>query len=149
MAYTKTIWVDNNLPAINANNLNHIENGIESLENEILEASNTITENLGGKILWVNPNPTNPNTISVETDITLNTDDYDEIEWFWRLSTTNNFMLSSRHLKGFGTRFYYGSSYRPIKRNSDTSYTIGLDSNGDGQNGIPIYAVGYKTEIFS
>ena len=28
MAYTKTVWVDNQAPAINADNLNKIENGI-------------------------------------------------------------------------------------------------------------------------
>ena len=125
---------------VNASDMNEIKNAVND--------NNSKAIGLQGTILWVNPNPTNPNTISVETNITLSSDDYDEIEWFWRLSTTNDFMLSSRHLKGYGTRFYYGSSYRPIKRNSDTSYTIGLDSNGDGQNGIPIYAVGYKTGVF-
>ena len=29
MAYTKTVWVDDNTPAINASNLNKIEKGIE------------------------------------------------------------------------------------------------------------------------
>ena len=28
MAYTKTVWVNNQAPAINADNLNKIENGI-------------------------------------------------------------------------------------------------------------------------
>lgn len=33
MAYNKTIWVNDNLPAINAENLNNIENGVESAKN--------------------------------------------------------------------------------------------------------------------
>ena len=32
MAYTKTVWVDDSAPAINATNLNNIEDGIETLE---------------------------------------------------------------------------------------------------------------------
>lgn len=35
MAYTKTTWVDNSPPAINADNLNKIENGIEDHEQRI------------------------------------------------------------------------------------------------------------------
>ena len=52
MAYTKTTWVDNSLPAINSTNLNNIESGIEAndtaittlqtnLENKIIDSSGT------------------------------------------------------------------------------------------------------------
>ncbi len=40
MAYTKTNWVNGTTP-INATNLNHIENGIESVEQEIPDVKNT------------------------------------------------------------------------------------------------------------
>ena len=32
MAYEKTVWKDNETPAINAENLNHIEQGIEDCD---------------------------------------------------------------------------------------------------------------------
>lgn len=35
MSYTKTTWVNNQAPAINADNLNHMEQGIESAHNQI------------------------------------------------------------------------------------------------------------------
>lgn len=35
MSYTKTTWVDNSLPSINATNLNNIESGIETNEASI------------------------------------------------------------------------------------------------------------------
>lgn len=40
MAYTKTTWVNGQTP-INATNLNHIEDGIESVEQEIPDVKNT------------------------------------------------------------------------------------------------------------
>lgn len=100
----------------------------------------------GAKILWTNPNPNS--SISAATNITFNSSDYDEIIWFWRLSTANNYMQSTRHLKGYGTRLIYGAFHRPIVRNTDTSYTIGLNSENLSQNAIPVYAVGIKTGLF-
>ena len=62
MAYTKTNWVNNNEPAINADNLNHLEDGVEKaygvellavVDNAPSECSvgdkyfNTTTNNLG------------------------------------------------------------------------------------------------------
>lgn len=43
MAYTKTNWVNGSTPAINANNLNKIENELETLDSE----ATTATENIG------------------------------------------------------------------------------------------------------
>ena len=41
MSYTKTVWRNNQAPAINADNLNHIEQGIESAHNQIaIDTSN-------------------------------------------------------------------------------------------------------------
>ena len=57
ISYTKTNWIDNESPAINAENLNKIENGIESCVNGINSAlplsGGTITGdlNLGNNIL--------------------------------------------------------------------------------------------------
>ena len=51
MSYTKTTWRNNQAPAINADNLNHMEQGIESAHNQIdvntsnIEALTTQTQN--------------------------------------------------------------------------------------------------------
>lgn len=37
MAYVPTVWIDDQAPAIDAVNLNHIENGIESAHNDIAD----------------------------------------------------------------------------------------------------------------
>lgn len=99
-----------------------------------------------GKTLWTNSNPNSP--ISVATNISLNSSNYDLLEIVWRLSTENNLMISNRFLRGYGTRLYFGTSYRNITRNSDTSYTIQTSSDGSHQNGIPLYIIGYKTGLF-
>lgn len=44
MAYTKTIWKNDQLPAINEGNLNNIENGIEKAHNNIDKVNNNIGE---------------------------------------------------------------------------------------------------------
>lgn len=43
MAYTKTVWVNNEKPAINADNLNKIEQGIEDVQTEMTSTVKTVT----------------------------------------------------------------------------------------------------------
>jgi len=45
MAYTKTVWVNDSKPAINADNLNKIELGIEANDTAITENTEAIAEN--------------------------------------------------------------------------------------------------------
>lgn len=42
MAYTKTVWVNGDEPPINADNLNHIENGIEAAHQDISDLNSAI-----------------------------------------------------------------------------------------------------------
>lgn len=59
MAYNKTLWQNNSLPAINAGNLNKIEQGIYEAHNNIGDLSNLDTtnkSNLVGAINEVNNN---------------------------------------------------------------------------------------------
>ena len=37
MAYTKTVWENDTLPAINATNLNNIEDGIEDVDTRVTD----------------------------------------------------------------------------------------------------------------
>ena len=61
MAYTKTTWVNNQAPAINADNLNKIEDGIykKYLPHQTAWTSNndTGTDNKGGRPEADNPTP--------------------------------------------------------------------------------------------
>jgi hypothetical protein len=43
MAYTKTVWVNSSAPAINATNLNKIEDGIFNNDAAITTASGTVS----------------------------------------------------------------------------------------------------------
>lgn len=105
------------------------------------------------KILWENPNPTS--AISTDTNINLSSDDYDILEIFYTISTSNSQMLSSKFIKGYSGRITIpnasgGTNYRAITRNSDTSYTCGtLTPSSDNALCIPVYIIGYKTGLFS
>lgn len=112
-----------------------------------VRAVNEGIENTKGQILWTNPNPTAE--ISSDTQITLSSGDYDYIKIFSRLSLINNYCFSMDVLKGYGTRLYFGASYRAIDRNNNTSFTIKPSSDGQGNVMIPQYIVGYKTRLFN
>ena len=168
MAYTyeKQLWKDypDTTTPITSDRLNHMENGIyEAAKSgggdtipvgsefdydgtEVPEGYQQV-DNPNGKILWTNPNPTAE--ISSDIQITLSSDDYDYIKIFSRLSLTNNYCFSMDVLKGYGTRLYFGSNYRAIDRNNNTSFTIKPSSDMQGNVMIPQYIVGYKTGLFN
>lgn len=103
------------------------------------------------QILWTNPNPTT--AISSSTNITLLNDDYDVLEIFYRLTTSKNFIMSAKILKGWDSRLIAirqeGTGlYRELIYNSDTSYTLNIGS-AESVQCIPLYIVGYKTGLFS
>lgn len=167
MSYTKTTWVNNDSPAISAANLQNIEDGIEtndtsigdltslntSVKDTLVNAINEVsikTNNIVGSILW---SDYNTSTISTPTNITLESDDYDFIRWYYAISTNNQFVASVDVPKGYDVRLMsmYGTGsgviIRPITRNSDTSYTIGV-STATADTNVPILAMGYKTGLF-
>lgn len=59
MAYTRTEWVNDKTPAINATNLNNIENGIEEAHNSIGNLSNLNTTNKDNLVNAINENVIN------------------------------------------------------------------------------------------
>lgn len=169
MAYTKQTW--ENAPSTNsplsADRLNHMEDGIY---NSYYQAKNTYsstaTDVYGcnyinkalGTILWTNSSPSSD---FASQSITLSSDDYDVLEFYFLQSTTANSMLPLvKIFKNYDGLAIYSSSTvqdvgtRAITRNSDTSYTIGdyyKISGGTGGNNrlIPIYVIGYKTGMFN
>lgn len=148
MAYVKTIW--ENLPSestpINASNLNKMENGI--YDNSVaIETINASINNIKGTVLWTNPSPT---STFAEQTITLSSNDFDIYEIFYYVATSNEQIMTTKSLKGHGTRIVIPTGnfeYRTVVSNSDTSYTINSISNNE--NGVPIYVIGYKTGLFN
>lgn len=161
MAYTKIVWVDNSQPAINATNLNHIENGIKGVETDLTALANQISENIGGKILWTNESPTSNMTTR---NITLSSGDYDVLEIFYKSAYNQNTIKTVKMLKNYNTIMtsysvnFSSTSYfmRAINYVDATTLTIGsgysLNPTSKTQNDgtcIPLYVIGYKTGLFS
>ena len=109
-----------------------------------------------GQILWTNPNPND--AISSALDITLSSGNYDFLEIITKQTATDNRSYVAKIPKGSDGRIYVITltgicAVRNIRYNSDTSYTFGTISGGgetsDATWCIPLYAVGYKTGLFS
>lgn len=118
--------------------------------------------NLAGKILWTNENP----TISFSSQtVTLSSSDYDFIEIIYKTATNATECYSSgKLLKGYGTKLfdcYAGAQYtygrsRDMVYVSDTSLTFDDgkrstygNAGTDNNMIIPLYIIGYKTGLFS
>lgn len=128
----------------------------DSIDNTKLE--------LGGKILWTNPNPNNG---MITKTITLSDDDYDMLEVIYYNWISQKYYSSSKGKKGMDIALYSMistnskayMSIRVISYVSDTSLTVNnnitlVDNNsftsGQINNdwGIPVYIIGYKTGLF-
>ena len=174
MAYQKQIW--ENLPSTNtpvsAERLNHMEDGIHDANEGLIEVHNSYSTNttdsyscnyvngLNGIILWTNPNPTSD--FSSQT-ITLSSDDYDVLEFFYEYDTSGVRVVSERTIKGNGVQFDVYSTVVPTRAwrrraefVSNTSYSIGnctrmeYNQTSYNENGfcVPLYVIGYKTGLF-
>ena len=166
MSYTKTTWIDNQPPYINAENLNKIENQLETNTNDIATNASTIETNsnnitantnaiaeLQGEILWTNANPTSDfasQTITLDKSL----DSYNCYEIYFRQSkTTSRYFTTGKIPVGYGTILeVYGANYRPTgtTMSGNTIYFENASVSGATDNGyaIPIYVIGYKTGIF-
>ena len=144
----------NTTTPINDKNLNKMQENIE-----------VVVNNIKGKILWSNPYPSQG--IVEEMQISLNSDDYDVLEVIYKEENTINFQRSMKCLKGgsfrlMGTFFPDESSKvyirkREIQWINNTIYKIKkgyqVASNTEVLLDsavclIPIYIIGYKTELF-
>lgn len=92
MAYIKTNWVDDQEPTINAQNLNKIENELESLDNN--RAYNPV-------LLWTNASPTSSFGMQ---EIFVDLSDYDEVEvYFMDEHKLPDYIFTARTLVGYPT----------------------------------------------
>ena len=117
--------------------------------------------NLNGKLLWSNPNPTSE---FASQNITLSSDDYDELDWYF-ISDVNiekPVIIKETSIKQYGVQSFFSSNSalkywaRRIVYNSDTSYSVdnakSIDSSGtNNMNSIlvPLYVVGKKNNLFN
>ena len=164
MAYTKTTWVNNSSPYINADNLNKIENQLETNTNDIetnttnIQTNTENITNITGTILWTNENPTSD---FAQQTITLSSSDYDCYEIIYRQNTTTSRVLSTgKIIKGYGTLLMQSigqNQFRAINYVSDISLeiyynqkltTYGSTPTTDNSINIPLYVIGYKTGLF-
>lgn len=134
MSYTKTNWVNNSSPYINATNLNNIENGIKTNETSINTLSTTV-DSLLPKISY-------SNTEQVVGTWTDNKPVYRKVIYIASLpnATTSTIALNISNLKDIvsingvatnGTIYFMIPSYR-------ADDTAGIEMFIDISNGITI-----------
>lgn len=100
-----------------------------------------------GKILWINTNPTN--NFGAQT-IAIDFSNYDMYEVVFYQSTTHN----ERELTSGRIRTQKGSILSYVPNNifrawNCTNSNISFESIRDNSNLIPAYIIGYKTGLFS
>lgn len=162
MSYTKTTWVDNQPPYLNAENLNKIENQLEINTSNIATNTSAIEANtstltglvgLEGEVLWTNANPTSDfasQTITLDKSL----DSYNCYEILFRQSkTVSRIMTSGKIPVGYGTILVeHANTYRPTGTTVSGNTIYFEDAKNSGSTTVvevvPVYVVGYKTGIF-
>lgn len=126
-----------------------------TVENNVIKEYVDDNFQSSGKILWTNPNPT---VDFPQQDITLSSSDYDILDFYFKSSKGNNYMLHNRTLKGYSAILFSVSVAQSpyVQRRyadyvNDTTYNIkGMEGawGGDEGNLLPMYVIGYKTGLF-
>ncbi len=114
------------------------------------ENSVNVLDRIQAKILWQNSNPTT--SISSDTTINLNSNDYDFYEVVYAHDTSNTTRMTSKSSKGYGTLLITLLGTVPYRRIveyvSDTSLKIKAQEQSQNTLLIPLYIIGYKSEMF-
>lgn len=165
LTYEDKQFLNQNSDIADVNKVNDTDmNEIKSVVNNNAQEVTNIT----GQILWTNPNPTS--SFSAQT-ITLNSSEYDMLEFYFKGGTTGTTMFSEKTLKGYNTIVNHivnlnagvsqptGVRQRQATYVNDTTYTITDALTRDGgsasepvvenQRLIPLYVIGYKTGLFN
>lgn len=144
---------------VTAADMNEIKNVVNN-NDDALTNTNVVLSNIKGTVLWTNPNPTSD--FSSQT-ITLSSDDYDVLEFFYGYDTSGGRVVSERTIKGNGVQFDVYSTVVPTRAwrrraefVSNTSYSIGnctrmeYNQTSYNENGfcVPLYVIGYKIGLF-
>lgn len=146
------IIIDDNLMKTKASEVvNSLEGNEINLAPSVRTVNNEFTR-IKGQILWANPNPTN--NFDAQT-ITLSSDDYDILEWYYLYNNDLNqkVMKCEKVPKGYSPQLelIYGSGTirRICDYVSDTSYSIRNNVGAGNEYIIPLYIIGHKTGLFS
>ena len=156
--------MNNSSPYINADNLNKIENQLETNTNNIstnttnIQTNTTNISNITGTILWTNQNPSS--SFSTRS-ITLSSSDYDCYEIIYRQNINISRMLNTgKIIKGYGVLLMQSiglNYFRVVNYVSDTSLefldnksltTYGTTDEINNDVNVPLYVIGYKTGLF-
>lgn len=133
---------------------NSVQNKVikEYVDNSISVIDNKIHN---GTILWENPD----DTISFSSQtITLNSDDYNIILWFFKRKTDQNIIVNTVFtIKGIGGMAIgvdsdSGTMRRGFDYIDDTHYEFSSCNKPSGLSNdtlIPMYAVGFETDLFN
>ena len=159
---TYNLTIDRGIPIIFFDRLkrsvgvNCFPNNNEALEvkgTNILTSINNNTTNISnitGTILWTNPDVSQD--ITTDTNITLDSDDYDVYEVIYAYNTSDIIEMSVKSTKGKGTLLLFtinnATTYRRIIEYVD-DFTLTIRAQEQSQNSyaIPVYIIGYKTGL--
>lgn len=153
--------VTENGSLFNAERMNHIEDGIKDVDSRVQTNKTNIENNLKkikGDLLWTNSNSL---VGFAAQNITLSSDDYDVLEFYYNNDLTAPTMDTIKVQKGFGAHMSYMSNgslrwwARRISYVDDTTFSVPdcvlINSSGlsvDNDKCIPLYVIGYKIELF-
>jgi len=106
-----------------------------------------------GTILWTNSSPTENWTAQ---NITLSSDDYDELTWIFLTNKEYANIISTITIKNYGgiiISLYNGVVRRTITYIDDTTYNISNCTTAEASSSyqgaiIPLYVIGKKTGLF-
>ena len=144
----------NNVPIVDGQ-LIYTKDGKQFID---YETERTSIVGIKETILWENEFP---DEAFGEQQITLNSDDYDEIIWIYRPITTLDYVKSETSIKNWGTRldgrYIAYDVLRAIVYVDDTTYEVKDIYNATNTQYqtaynfllVPLYAIGRKTNLFN
>lgn len=161
------IIIDSNHMSTPVNFIAESLDGNETDKAPSVQAVNNGLENIRGKILWTNSDPTS--AINVDTQINLSSSDYDFLKIIFKRSTNQNVIYTYETLRGSVIELFCNSTSgdnapwvrsRILQYVNDSTYTMktsesylqfcNSSSRSNEKTGcIPLYIVGYKTGLFS
>lgn len=158
MSYTKTNWVNDQAPAINATNLNKIENGIFNNDNNISSINGTLGVDTntwvgttaygeGDIVIYNDKIYQNISGTSTTTNPAEDTTNWDEITIFDTDSINDDLIDKTKFIKNTNTNSAVNSYSCNYLNNSDSYSTSEVKTNKRWIDGKPIYRKVFQLDI--
>lgn len=143
------LWFPNDVVNTKAS---EVVNSMDGDETDLAPSVHAVKNYIDGTLLWKNNNPTQD--FGAQT-ITLSSDDYDELEWFFLYTKENQTAGTSVFVKkGYAPFVTFASvnastniARRLVDYTNDTTYSARNAWSGTNENSgycIPAYVIGYK-----